>query len=364
MEVSNENEDLKENEQTGDDFVTETYEKIKSTLSVWMGLIITICGVAIMFFVSALEGTKEVKASHRDNASIISIWRENNESPFPEEGIDIVVYKTNEYYFIVDEYDDNFEIVKWHFAYDGGLDYVFGDYKFYVLTALVIVISIYVGYTNYVTRIRKSMESKAFKNTLKWYQKQKSAIMQNSEFLPDFCIYKTQQLYEEEKRNVVEEAGLNYEKYNKGEISLQKWQKKHLKKIKKIKVERISSRDLLQEHGSKSHGFFGLGKRKVSLLPMGETEHKRNFLIIGGVQRILTAGLSGLVVAFGVVLGNWYLGAMYGLAIIMSAISAIVIATDFVLSTLRNRYISKADLLIEFNNIKQKFIEGKAKEVL
>ena len=104
---------------------------------------------------------------------------------------------------------------------------------------------------------------------------------------------------------------------------------------------------------------------KITLLPMSQKEHQRMFTISGGIQKIISSALSGLVVAFGVVLGNWVLGITYGLTVIMSFVSAIVIATDFVTTTLRNRYLAKADLLNEFNNIKEQFIEvPKVEEVI
>ena len=53
-------------------------------------------------------------------------------------------------------------IDKWYFAYDGGMDYVFRDKKFYVLTALTIVISLYVSNINYVSTRRTVMGSGDF----------------------------------------------------------------------------------------------------------------------------------------------------------------------------------------------------------
>jgi hypothetical protein len=63
-----------------------------------------------------------------------------------------------------------------------------------------------------------------------------------------------------------------------------------------------------------------------------------------------------LTVAFGVVLGNWVLGITYGISVFISFVSSIVIATDYVSTTLRNRFLAKADLLNEFDNIKERFI--------
>jgi hypothetical protein len=57
------------------------------------------------------------------------------------------------------------------------------------------------------------------------------------------------------------------------------------------------------------------------------------------------------------------LGITYGISVFMSFVSAIVIATDFVTTTLRNRFLAKADLLNEFDNIKDLFIKTEPKSV-
>lgn len=124
---------------------------------------------------------------------------------------------------------------------------------------------------------------------------------------------------------------------------------KVLGKIKKIKVKKIHSSDLLQEH---TH--VGV---KVTLLPMSQKEHQRMFTISGFIQKLISSALSGMVVAFGIVLGNWVLGITYGMVVVSSFISSIIVAGDFVSNTLRNRYIAKADYLNEFDNIKERFIE-------
>jgi len=49
------------------------------------------------------------------------------------------------------------------------------------------------------------------------------------------------------------------------------------------------------------------------------------------------------------------------LMIFMSWVSAVMTATDYVETKLKNRYIGKADYLIEFDNIKDKYIMANMK---
>jgi hypothetical protein len=337
------------------------YSKARSWISTFLGVILTIVGIAVVFVVSSLEGTKEIKASSAASASIMNAFRlENPEELYPEQRVDIVQYEGRDYYFIV-VFDDPLtdEIDEWYFAYDGGLDYVFSDYKFYVLTSITTFVSVYVAYVNYITTTKSVMGTEAFVKTLKHYQEKKQKIEKYTQYIPDFCMYKNKQAFENAKKDIVEEASIVFELYKENETNrafldkLEPWQKKILKKIKKLKVMKMYSSDLLQEHG-------GMGNDlKIIMLPQGQKEHQRSFMFAGLVQRILTSALGGLTVAFGVVLGNWVLGITYGVTVFISFISAVVVATDYVSTTLRNRFLAKADLLNEFDNIKEKFISEK-----
>ena len=349
MEVSN--------LETKDSVFYTTYTKARSWVSTFLGIILTILGIGVVFVVSSLEGTKEIQAPSAVSASILNVWRENNEGLYPEQRAEIIEYNGKEYYFVI-TFDDPItdEVDQWHFAYDGGLDYVFSDYKFYVLTAITSVVSIYVAYVNYITTTRSVMGTEAFAKTLKHYQEKKQKIEKYTQYIPDFCMYKNKQAYENAKRDIIEEAAISYDVYKQNEFNnaylskLAPWQKKILSKIRKIRVRKIYSADLLQEHNN------GGMELKIDLLPQSQKQHQRSFVWGGIVNRILTSALSGLTVAFGIVLGNWVLGITYGISVFISFVSAVVIATDFVSTTLRNRFLAKADLLNEFDNIKDKFI--------
>lgn len=353
------------NKEVQDSVFYTTYTKARSWISTFLGVILTVLGIGVVFVVSSLEGTKEIQASNAMGATIMTIFRENNPGvEYPEERVDIVEFEGREYYFVIKEDNpDTPQIEDWYFAYDGGLDYVFSDYKFYVLTAITSVVSVYVAYVNYITTTRAVMGTEAFAKTLKHYQEKKQAVEKYTQYIPDFCMYKNKQAYENAKRDIIEQAAISYDVYKQHEFDyeflskLAPWQKKVLAKLPKIQVGKIYSSDLLQEHGGMNFDF------KVNLLPMGQKEHQRVFVFGGIIQRVLTSALSGLTVAFGIVLGNWVLGITYGISVFISFVSSIVIATDYVSTTLRNRFLAKADLLNEFDNIKEKFVSTEEKSV-
>lgn len=330
----------------------EKVDGIKSFVSTFLGVIVAIIGILLVFFISSLEGTKEIKASNKDNAVIIGMWREQNSSLFPENRVDIIKYDDKDYYFIVEKVADDGEILEWYFAYDGGLGYVFSDYKFYILTCITIMVSIFVAQINYTTSVNGTMNTTRFLKTLKVYQDSKNKVAKHTQYIPMFCDYKNKQLYNDTKREIVESANISYEFYlsDKFDINkIEKWQKDILCEINKIKIERITPSDLLQE---KSENI-----RRRALLPIEPERHKKNYLMRSFIQRIFSSILSGMTVALGVVLGNWFLGITYGFTVLLSFIMANISGSDYANSGLRQRYIAKADLLNEFYNMVDYFVK-------
>lgn len=362
-------------EKSGDNKIAILVNKSRSFILTFIGIIMMVVGIIVIFVISSLEGTKEVKASNSDSAKIIEIWRNEHEELFPEERAEIIEFNSKEYYFSY-EYNKNNEIVGWYFAYDGGFEYIFGDFKFYVLTALAISISLFVAHINYLSTANSSKRSKQFISTLLFFQKRKEEIKDLIQYVPEFCIDKNREVYEDSVTDIVEMAGITKKEYysfinfdniintgdnqkivkkqikeerNKRKLKYFRWQLKTLNKVKRIKIKRITSSDLLQEKGS------NLGK--INILPMGQDEHHKRFMIFGFVNKLITSSLSGMIIAFGVILGNWFLGLIYAFGVLMSAVTAVIVSADFVQNTLRNRYIAKADLFQELSNKKEKYIK-------
>lgn len=343
------------------DFVTNTVVKARSWISSFFGIIIVVIAMTVIIIVASLEATKVVRASNSDSGKLLTIWREANNvtEGYPEEKADIIQFKKHDYYFMVESRDEEGEIVSWYFAFDGGFDYMWRDHKFWILTGMTIVFSLYSGAVNYNTSAISTMNTGVFKQSLVYYKGKKDTIAKFTQFIPAFCSYKYNQKYEEKKRQIVESANISYAYFvspNFDKTKIEKWQLKRLKKIEKIKIIPLTSSDLLQEQGSS-------GANKNSFLPLSLAQHKKRYMFTGGVQRIITSFMSGMVMAFGFVFKEYWLGVAYAGAIAMSAISASVISVDFVSNALRNRFISKGDFLSEFDNIKGIFIKEEEERI-
>ena len=332
----------------------ELYDGFKSFVSTFLGVIVAIIGIILVFVITSLEGTKEIKASKKENAILMMEWRNNNQTTFPENRVDIISYEGIEYYFVVEKFSEEGIVEEWYFAYEGGFGYIFTDYKFYILTGITLLVSIFVSQINYTTSVNSTKATNKFLKTLLVYQKSKERISNKSHYLPMFCSYKNKQMYEDSKQEIVENANIPYEFYNSKEFdikNIEDWQRKELDKIKGIKIERITQSDLLQEKSKK------MFSSKKSLLPIAPEKHKRNYLYTSFFSKFLSSILTGLTVALGIVIGNWVLGITYGFTVLVSFITANITGADYANSGLRQRYIAKADLLDEFHNMIDYFVE-------
>lgn len=334
--------------------LTNIYVKTKTWITASIGIIITVlCAVAI-YIIASIEGTKEIKASSSVSGKILTEWRLENgvEVGFPEEKVDIMNYNGKEYYFVIEERDpETKEITKWYWAFDGGLEYIFNDYKFYVMTFISLVLSMFVASVNFTSTIRSLTQTNEFAKTLNYYQEQKEKAKPYTQYLSLFCIDKNKEAYDIAKRDIIEDAGLKYEDYvndNYDFEKLMRWQKRKLWKIRKIKIDKLHSSDLLQEKAPST--------TKIQMLTISQSKFQTKFLTSKFLKSVLNSAVGGLSFAFGVVIENWTVGLVYALMIFMSLVSAIITATDYVETKLKARYIGKADYLIEFDNVKEKYI--------
>lgn len=339
--------------------ITDVYNKTRSWITASIGIIIAILCAGAMFIISSIEGTKEVKASSSVSGKILTEWRLENgvEVGFPEEKVDIMNYNGKEYYFVIEERDpETKEITKWYWAFDGGLGYVFKDYKFYVMTFISLVLSMFVASVNFTSTISSLTKTNEFAKTLIYYQQQKDKAKPYTQYLSLFCIDKNKEAYDIAKRDIIEDAGLKYEDYvndNYDFEKLMRWQKRKLWKIRKIKIDKLHSSDLLQEKAQTT--------TKIQMLTISQSKFQTKFLTSKFLKSVLNSAVGGLSFAFGLVIENWAVGMVYSLMIFMSWVSAVMTATDYVETKLKARYIGKADYLIEFDNIKDKYIMANMK---
>lgn len=217
--------------------------------------------------------------------------------------------------------------------------------SFWIVWAVVFFIVITVWVTNYRATKREAKCDADFQNSISHYSNKKTAIIDKTEYLPQFAQFKNQEMKMFLERIIVESADLVYAKYNEGYYDLkklEKWQRKKLKNLRKIKIKRLTGYDLLQEHQFSK-------KFTYSFLPQDEKTAERIGMVkTGFVKAINTFAfmfVGGLVFA----MSGWVAGLINSFGVLSAWIGAMVSANQYVENILRQRVIGKADLLTEFN---------------
>ena len=229
---------------------------------------------------------------------------------------------------------------------------VLRDVKFWILTGFAGITAIFTSYINFTSTIEQMKATKNFLKTLKYYSDKKKEVEEYYQYIPEFCSFKNKQAYECAKRDLIEDADIIYKDYVDGNVdfkNLERWQKRKLRKIRRIKIKKITQSDLLQEKSE--------DKLTVRLLPVSENNKKKSFLAKTTLTRLLTSFLSGFTMTLGFTLGNIVLGITFGFSIIIASVMSIVQAISYTQTELRNRYIAKADLLQEFLATKEQYVK-------
>ncbi len=228
----------------------------------------------------------------------------------------------------------------------------FFDLWFWVIWAVVFTIVMVVWITNYRIKKTEAKKDAQYLGTLEYYKEKKDQAMPYMDISTDFCNFKNKEIYTMIEQEIIESADLDYVKYKNGEYNikeLEKYQRKRIKQIKKIKIKKLRPRDLTQEVFSKKNTTF-------SFLPKSEREEERQQMISKGFSKALMTFAFMIVGTLSFSVFGWVSALTNAFGVLTAWITSGVLAYDFVLSTLRMRYIAKADLLDEMFNTKDKYL--------
>lgn len=194
---------------------------------------------------------------------------------------------------------------------------------------------------------KSGKESGIFLSALKYLAEAKNNIKDIMYLLPVFLQHKNKQALEDAKKHYLEAKGLVYALYQKGyydnKKDLPETQRNALKQVSKLKITTLTSTDLLAEHSKKkSYDSLYLGIDEKT----DERVSSMQMLVSKAVLPIITSYF-----AVQVVLGESLIwGAIQVSIILVIGVAHYMEGEDYIITELRNRQISKADLLIEFKN--------------
>lgn len=232
---------------------------------------------------------------------------------------------------------------------------------YWILTGVTISVVITVSIINYRSTRQKERETPQFISTLQEFKKAKDDVRDHLDVLPLFCADKTTQAREELIRDLLEQAGYQWKHYIMYDKSLAEmlddlqpddWQLSILQKIPSIEVEPLRARDVLQEDFAegKARGFLGPSAKQL----------EGKFVKSNMVSKVASVLLTSLVFTMGVTLSNWLTGAANAFGVISAIIGAITAASDDTKGPLRDRYITRINLLIEFKSVLPRYITAPA----
>ena len=224
---------------------------------------------------------------------------------------------------------------------------------------LTIIMSILVTYmfTIYTSFALRRLGKKAGKEnpyyvaTMKNLKEAKDAIKPIVYLTPVFCRLKNIEALKEVRTNLLEESGMKYNLWDAGHYDeqhvrsmLDESQIKVLDSIKSIRLTTLTTNRLLSEHHSKQ-------RNDPLYLGKDESRDNRDALIqIVWSKLFIPIAFSYFTVT--VALGWSFLwGLIQTSIILLIGIVYYLDGEEFVTTELRNRYINKADLLIEFKSL-------------
>ena len=235
------------------------------------------------------------------------------------------------------------------FIFHDAIKWGFNNSNIFVLLGSIAVtyaFNLYVNFTCGKIGRKRGKSSPEWIATQQYYSQAKENVSNIRSYLPFYCDYKTN--YEKKliQREILENENLSLAKldyYTKEKLTDDQW--KAVQEARKVKVIRLQAKDLVSERGKSKKNKDGnyLGKSEYEFDKENRITNALTKLLIPIVLTYLT--LEGLVFA------NILSGVIKVVIILFGAIYNLFVNEEFTVNELRNRFINKADCLIEFKSL-------------
>lgn len=205
--------------------------------------------------------------------------------------------------------------------------------------------------------IKSGKEKPIFIETMNYYSKAKTDIEPFRSYLKEYCILKTEEEKKLIQKEILDDENLEIEKldlYKQEELTKQQW--KAVQKARKLKVLRLQEKDLISERGKHFKSKYGTY--------LGKSEH--DFMLSNNISNAFSKLIIPIVLTYlsieSIVLTDVLSGAIKVVVALFSGLFNFITNEDFVVNELRNRFINKADSLLEFKNLYEKGYFSKNEE--
>jgi hypothetical protein len=220
---------------------------------------------------------------------------------------------------------------------------------YWLVIGLTVLINVTVAVVTFLAKKRQTMASGDFVSTVNEFGQTKKLIKPKQHLLPAYIKKQIKQKIIADRREIIESALLDYDKYLSGyyktkevKLSLETRQIKAIKLADKVKVEPLRALDVLQVTNSKP------SRALVVITNDGQVIFKHG--VSTAVSKTIFALLSLSLISVAIALTGWVSAIVTAFGVFMTYISSILKAEDYVLRDLRNSVIHKTDFLISFDN--------------
>lgn len=224
---------------------------------------------------------------------------------------------------------------------------------FWICFMITAIVTISVSIVSYNTAKKETKETDKFVGTMEYYSQQKGKIMPYVDNLFKFCEVKNNEARLMLEKSFVSNAGLTWEQYTDANFDiekLEKWQKKIIKKINKIKVKPLTPKDLLQEENEQS-------PTNYHMLVQSEKSASNKFIVRKSLFKVAMVFVTSLTFSLNFALGNWINALISAFMVIIGYVTSMISGHTYVLNELRQRFIGKGDYLCEYSMNVEKYRE-------
>lgn len=235
------------------------------------------------------------------------------------------------------------------FVFQDAIDWDFNDANIFVLLGSMIITYIFNLVMNFIcAKIgrKKGKESELFKGTMSYYAQAKKDVEEKRNYLPVYCDYKTLKEKRRIQKEILDDENLQLNKldlYVKEKLTEEQWNA--VVKARKVKVDRLQEKDLMSERGNSKK------TKDSNYLGKSEFEFEKEKQLTGALSKLIVPIVLTYLSMESFVLNNVLSGAVKVTIILIGCVFTMLSNEDFVNNELRNRFINKADNLVEFKTL-------------
>ena len=194
--------------------------------------------------------------------------------------------------------------------------------------------------------IKDGKDSEEFKATLEYYGKAKEEAEPYRRHLQAFCDYKNEEEKKRIQTEILSEENLFLDKlfeYEQDKCTKEQW--KAIKRAKKVNPVKLIDKDLISERGKSKKVIYS------TYLGQKQSDFEKTNTITNIFSKAIIPLALALVSVESLLWQNLLVGIFKAILVLFMSLVNYFTNYEYTTNDLRNRFINKADMLIEFKNL-------------